>query len=337
MANQNSFPLVRGRTMRVTKTDGCCGPDFGDDNSITTEGFVQIALTANVTDAEEITVTNANGRVCVRDTGSATFDGYSAEIEFCEVQPCLFSMITGQPVVLNGLGDIIGFKMNSQITLDQSGFGLEVWMGVPGVACEGEAGANGYLLLPCLKGGVIGDFTIANAAITFTVSGASTSDGNGWGTGPYPDTELDTALDEDDHLYVVFTTEEPPEATDGCVTLVPINMSVVNNDPDVDLNIPVGNGDCWDSGVQVDWGDGGSVEAVAPATASVNHAFVNNGTYDIVVNSTDGECGPVTFTVTITGGVDAMAMAASKARAATPAAKKTAAKKSDDEGSDSDD
>lgn len=329
MANANSFPLVRGRTMRVTKTDGCGQPDFGDDNSITTDGFVSVALSAQITDAEEITVTNANGRVCVRDTGSATFDGYGVEIAFCEVQPCLFSLITGQPVVTNAVGDIVGFKMNSQITLDQSGFGLEVWMGVPGVACEGDAGASGYLLLPSLQGGVIGDFTVENAAITFTISGAVTKDGNGWGVGPYADTELTDPLDVDDHLYVIFTTDDPPEATDGCVTLVPINMSVVNNDPDVDLNIPTGNDDCWDGGVEVDWGDGSSVESVAAATATVNHVYVNNGSYDIVVNSTDGECGPVTFTVTITGGVDALMGAA--ARTAT---RKTAAKKDEPKSED---
>lgn len=87
VATAKSFPLVRGRTMRVTKTDGCCGPEYGDDNSIVTDGFVSVALTANVTDAEEITVTNANGKTCVRDTGSPTFNGYGVELTFCEVQP----------------------------------------------------------------------------------------------------------------------------------------------------------------------------------------------------------------------------------------------------------
>jgi len=118
--------------------------------------------------------------------------------------------------------------MNSSISLSGSGFALEVWMGVPGVACLGEAGAYGYLLLPCLQAGVVGDFTIENAAITFTVTGASTKDGNGWGTGPYnvvPGTDgvtaspLPDALDVDDHLYTVFTTIEPPAPTDGCVAL----------------------------------------------------------------------------------------------------------------------
>ncbi|RPJ77441.1 MAG: hypothetical protein EHM24_00065 [Acidobacteria bacterium] len=225
-----SFPLVRGRTMRVTGLDGCCTPAYGPDNSVVTEGFVSVALTATVNTPDEIVVTNANGKTCVRDTGCPEFQGYGVELTFCDVTPCLFSLITGQPVVLNADGDAIGFRMNSGISACDRGFALEVWMGVPGVACSGAAGAFGYLLLPCLQGGVIGDFTIENAAVTFTITGATTKDGNGWGTGPYNDVMGDATgnpgplpdpLDPDDHLYVAFTTVAPPEPTEGCVELTP--------------------------------------------------------------------------------------------------------------------
>src|SRR6188768_3442122 len=96
-----SFPLVRGRTMRVTKTDGCCGPAYGPDNMVVTDGFVSIALTANINEPEEILITNANGKTCVRDPGCPEFQGYSVEITFCEVNPCLFSLVTGQPSVVD--------------------------------------------------------------------------------------------------------------------------------------------------------------------------------------------------------------------------------------------
>ena len=306
--NANSFPLVRGRTMRVTRTDGCCGPQYGMDNSIVTDGYVSVALSANITEAEEITVTNANGRTCVRDVGSPTFDGYGVEIVFCEVQPCLFSMITGQPVVTDNSGNIIGFKMNTGITLDSSGFALEVWMGVPGVACEGDAGANGYLLLPCLQGGVIGDFTIENAAITFTVTGASTRNGNSWRNGPYADMQLPQALDPDDHLYVIFSTQAPPVETDGCVSLIPQGMSLEVSDPGVTLTIPKPTV-CWAGDVQVDWGDG-TQETVTTATAS--HAYSVNGPYDILVSST-ATCPVVEFPVLITGVITPPPAAAARA------------------------
>jgi hypothetical protein len=227
MANPKSFPLVRGRTMRVTAVDGCCSPAYGEDAQVVTDGFVSVALTANINTPDEIVITNANGKTCVRDTGCPEFQGYGVEITFCEVSPCLFSLVTGQPTVLNAAGDVVGFRMNSSVSVCDQGFALEVWMGVPGVACTGDAGGYGYLLLPCLQGGVIGDFTIENAAITFTVTGANTKDGNGWGYGPYQVVEdaagdpsyLPLPLDPDDHLYVSFTTIPPPEPTDGCVAL----------------------------------------------------------------------------------------------------------------------
>ena len=300
MATAKSFPLVRGRMMRVTKTDGCCGPAYGPDSSVVTEGFVSVALTAAITEPEEITVTNANGKTCVRDAGSPTFQGYGAEITFCEVQPCLFSLITGMPLVTDATGEIIGFKMNSKIALDSSGFALEVWMGVPGVACEaggGGSGGSGYLLLPCLSGGVIGDFTIENAAITFTVTGAATKDGNAWGTGPYGDMTLNEALDVDDHLYVAFTTAAVPAVTDGCVSLVPPGMTFTVTDETVTLNLPRAAGGCWANEAVVDWGDGTAPETVPGSQSSVTHSYATVGEKTVVVATED--CPEVSLTVII--------------------------------------
>lgn len=322
MANAKSFPLVRGRRMRVTKTDGCCGPQYGDDNSIVTDGFVSVALSANITEAEEITVVNANGQTCVRDSGSPKFDGYGVEMTFCEVQPCLFSLITGQETVVNAQGDVVGFKMNSGITLDSSGFALEVWMGVPGVACEGDAGAYGYLLLPCLQGGVLGDFSIENAAITFTITGASTRNGNAWKNGPYADTKLPFALDEDDHLYVIFTTQDPPEVTDGCQPLLPEGMSLEVGDPAVTVTIPRDGSDaCMVTGanISVDWGDGNSDQGTTET--EFTHNYNSNGPYVVTVSSDQSGCPTYTFDVIIAGVVTRQAAAPKKADVEVDASK----------------
>lgn len=229
MASPKSFPLLRGRTMRVTKLNGCGVPVDGPESVAVTDGYVSVALSADVNEAEEITVTNANGQTCVRDPGCSEFKGYEVEITFCNVDPCLFTMLTGQDTMADGAGDSIGFKMNSSKKACDYAFALEVWSGVPGVACQGqtdESGSFGYVLLPFVRAGVIGDFTIENAAVTFTVTGAVTLDGNAWGTGTYDvhDTDglgtlgpLPEALDVDDHLLVMYTTVAPPEPTDGCV------------------------------------------------------------------------------------------------------------------------
>jgi hypothetical protein len=231
MATKSSFPLIRGRKLRVTRLDGCGNPAIGNDASAVTGGFVSVAATAQITQAEAIEVTNANGKVCARDPGSPEFNGYQLEITFCDVQPCIFEMITGQPPVKDVNGEVVGFKMNSSIDQSAQAFALEIWAGVPGVACgpsaTGDAESSGYILFPYISSGTIGDFTVENAATNFVITGASTKDGNNWGAGPYEPVpgadgnpaRLPELLDSDDHLYVSYTTVPSPDETNGCVPL----------------------------------------------------------------------------------------------------------------------
>lgn len=214
------YPMVRGRRMRATRLDGCGNPVLGPDSTIVSSGFVSIALTANIDEGEEINVTNANGDTCVRDTPCPKFQNYSVEATFCDVNPSLLAMMSNQPVFEND-GDVIGFDMDDEISACDAGFALEVWTGVPGDACDpGQTGQSyGYILLPFLQGGVLGDFTIENAAITFTLTGAATKKGNGWGVGPYDvlltggvPSPLPNPLPTTRHLRTFRTALAPPEA-----------------------------------------------------------------------------------------------------------------------------
>lgn len=213
------YPIVRGRRLRATRLDGCGNPVLGPDSVVVTGGFISVALTANIEEGEAINVTNANGDVCVLDQPPPKFQDYSVVVTFCDVNPVLFNLMSGQPLVLNG-EDTVGFRMNSAVDAADSGFALELWTGVPSDACEVGAGASyGYMLLPFLQGGVLGDFTVENAAINFTLTGARTKKGSGWGVGPF-DVVMDagtpgplaTAIDTDDHLHLERTTVAPPEA-----------------------------------------------------------------------------------------------------------------------------
>jgi hypothetical protein len=245
-----SFPLVRGRTMRVTKLDGCGKPIATGETVAITKGFISVALTANIEEPEAIEVKNADGQTCVRDAGTAEFKGYNVDLTFCNVDPCLFAMLTGQDVVhgyTDGSDDtnvpVIGFTMDSAMKASDSYFALELWARSPGAeggcvggvvtAANAEQDPSGYLVLPFLGAGVIGDLTIENAAVNFTISGAVTKDGNLWGKGLYDVLKANTGtkaapvyeakklvdpLTGSTHLGVMYTTQAPPPATDGCVT-----------------------------------------------------------------------------------------------------------------------
>ena len=228
MAANKCFPLVRGRAMRVTALDGCGRPASGACASAVTDGFISVALTA-VTDAgTDISVTNASGKVCVREAACPTLTGYTAVISFCEVNPAMYSMLSGQSPVYDAEGTAVGFRVNSDRSACDYGFALELWSSVPSVACDPAAGGAqgnfGYLLLPFMQGGTLGDFTIENGAVTFTINGAATKTGSGWDVGPY-DVVADaggqagpllTPILSGDHLHVQYTTVAPPEPACDC-------------------------------------------------------------------------------------------------------------------------
>lgn len=224
------FSLVRGRRLRVTLTNACGDPVLGPESTLVTDGFISVGLTANTEEGETISVTNAAGAVCILDEPSPRFLNYGVEVQFCGVDPELVHLMTGQPVVLNDAGtEVVGFGVDDDVELDLQGFALEMWSNVPVGLCEGgNAAANfGYFLLPFLKGGVLGDFSIENAAINFSMTGASTKTGNQWGVGPYDVTRntggvagpLNEAIPSTRHLHMELVTVAPPAATDGAVAL----------------------------------------------------------------------------------------------------------------------
>lgn len=228
------FSLIRGRALRVTRLDGCGAPVLGPDSVVASKGFVSVALTSNTEEGEAISVTNANGDICISDTPAPKFTGYGVEITLCGVDPNLVNLLTGQPLVYDeasGSGDLaeaVGFRVNSGVDLDSSGFALELWSGVPAAQCEPGVGQSfGYMIVPFLKGGVLGDFTVENAAVNFTITGAQSKDGSTWGVGPFDvvkdgngdDSPLLTPIDAKDHLHVQLTQVPPPEAGCGATAL----------------------------------------------------------------------------------------------------------------------
>jgi hypothetical protein len=327
------FPLVRGRRMRVTRLDGCGRPVYGACGQVVTEGFISVALSAVINEGEAITVTTASGKTCVSDQPTPEFQGYTAELTFCDVDPDLFALITGQESVLDAQGDVVGFRMNADVDLDASGFALEVWAGVPGVACDPNAPAPGsaaallepagYLLLPFLKGGVLGDFTIENAAVNFTVTGAATKGGSGWGVGPYDvvtdgagnPSPLLTPITSGDHLHVQYVEVPAPHGTFGCAPLLnpakvtgagsitkPGNtaaLKVLTLAPE-DSTGPVDDAALAKYPVLVTWGDGewGYFDGSAGhAVADMKHTYAAAGNYTVTIKQ--GGNAAITAAVTI--------------------------------------
>jgi hypothetical protein len=292
------YGSVKGRRMRATRLDGCGRVVYGDASQAVSKGFVSVAWEANTLDTDEINQTNAAGERCIYEPAETEFVGYTMTAVFCEVDPELFSLITGQRVYLDENGDAIGFTINSKISLGDRGYALEVWAGSPAAdACTDPTatGRYGYFLAPYLKGGYIDGYTVENGAINFTIAGARTRDGNQWGSGPYNvmsvggvAAPLLTPLDPDDHKLLIWVTVAPPEPFYGTRPVMdpdatPIT-AVVAAEGAGPTEAAITFTGASTAPVYVEFGDG-TWDYVEPGTAAVTHVYAANGTYTIRATS----------------------------------------------------
>lgn len=222
------FAQVRGRVIRVTRLDSCGNPDPGASAVVVSKRISTVTIDEVTDDGTNIRERNFADELCVVDDAFTTVIGYTADIALCGVDPDLVSLLTGQPVVTNAAGDIVGFDANTGIDLDSFGFSLEIWSKLAGAACDPSGNRKwGYTPFPFLKGGRLGGFSFENGAVQFTISGAQTRDGNGWGVGPY-DVDRDelgapaplfTPLGVNTHYRNIVVTLDPPEASCGAFAL----------------------------------------------------------------------------------------------------------------------
>lgn len=225
MAQGKKTSFLRGKRMRATRVDAAGRPLIGEDNAVVTKGFITVAFTTNTEEGEAITVTNANGETCVAEPSTPSFNGFSVEATFCDVDFSLFSLITGQDLVYDAAGNVIGIVESTDVDIAAVNFAMEMWLGA---TSSGEEGVEyGYVLLPFLSGGIVGDYSIENAAITFTLTGMKTKNGTGWGVGPYAvenvggtPSALRTPLKANDHRYTILTTVAPPAVYAGSIPVL---------------------------------------------------------------------------------------------------------------------
>ncbi len=315
MVSHVTKPLsfVKGRRLRATRLDTCGRPVYGDDSQVVTKGVISVGYTANTTETDEINVPDMSGEVCVYEAAVTQLVGYAVEIQFCRVDPELLSLITGQPVVLGSDGNtVIGFDIDTKIALTNSNFALELWAGAPssGSAClPGATGNFGYILLPFVSNGILGDFTVENGAVTFTITGANTLEGNAWGVGPYKDIMLDdsvtpvpgpmsTPVSTTVALRTILVDLAPPEPQDGARPLLDPSVASLTSIAGVEgdnpqtaefTTTPAATGPVY-------WQFGDGTWDYVAAPGATEHEYDSPGTYTVSAQQ-NGKT--VTTTVTV--------------------------------------
>lgn len=231
------FPVVRGLRARFTKINSCGRPVPGAANRLVTSGFVSVHLTPVMKDADELEQTNAEGKVCVTDRTPPVRKYYTVEVDLCNVDSELISMLNSWQQVLDYDDASIGFRDQADVESDY-GVAIELWTGGKGeddcpvpstdsIFSTGGSGKKyGYLLVGATEF-QLGDFTVEAAIATFKLSGISLNMSQ-WGRGPYnvAGTDADgtagrllSPVGTQEHFTLFRTPVAPPEETGGAVPL----------------------------------------------------------------------------------------------------------------------
>ena len=248
--------VVRGKRLRVSRVGDGGLPQAGKRSTIVTKGFITVSLNNNMKDADDIEQLNADGQVCVSDSTPPEVKWVDVEIEFCKVDPELFSFFTDDPLVLDYKNDPVGFRKAKSVKADK-GAAVELWTGTGDDERDvptddsifegtGETTVYGYFLLPWIKHGVLSDIEIGSEVATFTITGR-TAFAPYWGRGPYKVVPQDskgtpgrllTPIGKDEHFHFERTTVAPPKVTDGPTELsIPEPYFVKSELP----NAPIGD------------------------------------------------------------------------------------------------
>lgn len=227
MTNLLCAKPLQGSTLRVTRLDVCGNPEFGECAFGVSDGYVSATITPNTEDGERFLQRTANGNAIINQRGKPLLNWYDVEIEFQEVDPELFTILTGLQPYMDDQDRVIGFPV-TESDFATANFALELWMGNAEDACQaGSLPFFGYNLLPwVVEGALNDDIVITNDLITFKIVGR-TRKGTPWGVGPY-DVVVDQAGDpaplfnaiaDDTHHLPIWTQLAPPEPECGCQSL----------------------------------------------------------------------------------------------------------------------
>lgn len=288
--------VVRAPAARVTRLDVCGVLPTSASNGCdyaTTTSFVDITLTKVYQERQDALQLNANGDICTDKPKCPILRWYEVVITFCNVDPELFNIISAEPLVLNDEASPKAIGWNTLPTSAcASNFALEFWVGTEDEGCSDGGVVYGYGLLPRVTQGTIGDITINNGNINFTVN-AITRGANLWGEGPYnviinetgPNAgnpaNLLVAVPAASHKQFIWTELGPPPGVCGCQDLTPVvTVSPLAGAAPlaVTMTFPLINGSPILPAV-IDWDDGSALQTVTSGT-TVGHTYTLAGTYN---------------------------------------------------------
>lgn len=293
------LPFLQLDAVRVTRLNSCGAVIDSACSFATSESATQLAMTNNNQDRQEYLRLNGKGEICVDKTKEPQLRWINFELTFCQVDPELFTIVTGEPVVFNDATPpvAIGWDSTQEGPLN-SFFALEGWINTDDGCADGTPD-YGYVVMPFAVGGQVSDVTFENGNIDFTLTGR-TSRKPLWGTGPYnvrlveaagPDLgeprPLLTSIGPTVHRRLFITELPPPPGVCGCQDLTP-TVDVLPLAGAAPLNVTLTFPTDADGPMlpgYIDWGDASATQLVTSGV-SVGHTYTLAGNYTATFRTT---------------------------------------------------
>lgn len=202
------YAMVRGSVARFTLTDKFGAPIIGPKSTLTTKGIAVVAIdeTTESLGSDLLRNDSDDPRILIRGVDQTI--RYAATITLTNVDPDLVAMLTSQQAVADYSGNIVGNDVKTRVTV--ANFAMEIWSKLE----PGSGHKYGYTLFPRLRGGRFGGFSFSDGAVTFQITGASTTRMSKWGLGPYLLVNIPDFAGWDNYPWDEFPWDTEPAGSD---------------------------------------------------------------------------------------------------------------------------
>jgi hypothetical protein len=225
------YTLWKIPTVRATLLNSCGQPVTGSCSTVVTNGIISVAMTKEYEARQEFFVKNGDGNFCVTKTNPPILKWINVTATFCGVDPELVNIMSAEPLVRDDSSSTVatGYS-DTEGSASNANFALEAWTRLANTSVPCSGTDYGYVLLPWIIEGTIGDLTLENGAANFVLTGR-TSNNSLWGTGPYNIDLSDASGTLNNHIPLltpILATQHrrqlvvrmaPPTAACGCSAL----------------------------------------------------------------------------------------------------------------------